>query len=129
MINDEDVDAEKPSIDSLSKEDQEQFFEPDNLIANIKLAQISGQITNGISSQVNLTPGIYRIPKSGSGEKQVFVQSVHKVLNSLRSWGTTLPESLRLDYQDIPLGLKRPVATIHLAYNQVLPINSRANVS
>ena len=73
--------------------------------------------------------GIYRIPKRGSGEKQVFVQSVHKVLNSLRSWSTTLPESLRLDYQDIPLGLKRPVATIHLAYNQVLPVNSQSNYS
>jgi hypothetical protein len=52
MINDEDVDAEKPSISGLSNEDQEEFFEPDNLIANITLAQISGQITNGTSSQV-----------------------------------------------------------------------------
>ena len=66
-----------------------------------------------------LTAGIYRIPKRGQGEKQAFVQSVHQILNNLRSWGTTLPETLRLDYQNIPTGLKRPVATIHLAYNQV----------
>jgi hypothetical protein len=52
MINDEDIDAEKPSINGLSNEDQEQFFEPDNLIANITLAQISGQITNGTSSHI-----------------------------------------------------------------------------
>lgn len=69
MINDEDVDAEKPSINGLSKEDQEQFFEPDNLIANIKLAQISGQITNGTSIQVNVDSRNISNPKTRSRRK------------------------------------------------------------
>jgi proline utilization trans-activator len=47
MINDEDIDTELPSTDGLSPSDQEEFFEPDNLIANINLAKISGQIING----------------------------------------------------------------------------------
>ena len=47
MINDEDIDTELPSTNDLSPSDQEEFFEPDNLIANIKLAKISGQIING----------------------------------------------------------------------------------
>ena len=47
MINDEDIDTEYPSAQDLSPSDQEEFFVPDNLIANIKLARISGEIING----------------------------------------------------------------------------------
>ena len=38
MINDEDIDAELPSANNLSTSDQEEFFDPENLIANIGLA-------------------------------------------------------------------------------------------
>jgi len=47
------------------------------------------------------------------------VQNVRNSLNSLRAWKPTLPERLCLDHNDIPKGLNRPVATLHLHYNQV----------
>src|ERR1700754_240683 len=70
MINDDDIDAEMPSNDGLSPQDLEEFFDAENQIANIKLARISGEITNGSRSLVCANVGIYRIPKRGPGQKQ-----------------------------------------------------------
>ena len=43
-ISDDDIDVEFPSMDGLSSEEKEDFIDPAHLIANIKLARITGRI-------------------------------------------------------------------------------------
>lgn len=64
----------------------------------------------------NLTPpvtDIYGIPKSTSG---LCVHRVHGVLKQLRQWHDELPPEIRIKERGTP----RPVASLHLAYNQCI---------
>lgn len=56
---------------------------------------------------------IYGAPKSRRG---LCIRGVHGILKQLRSWHDELPSELRLKERGTP----RPVASLHLAYNQCI---------
>ncbi|EKG17956.1 Transcription factor fungi [Macrophomina phaseolina MS6] len=113
MIRDEDIDAPLPSVDNLSLEEREEFLDADQLIANVKLARITGNILNLI----------YSIP---SAQQEVnFVRNVHQILNSLKEWDATLPTSLRLDPTMSPPYKTRSVASLRLHFNQCIILTTR----
>jgi proline utilization trans-activator len=107
MLRDEDIDAEMPSMRGLSSTEREDFVDPAQLIANVELTKITG----------NIISSIYRIPKAG--QASTFVQSVHKILRSLRAWLERLPPSLKLEDTLLTTSTPRSVASLHLHFNQV----------
>lgn len=113
MIRDEDIDAPLPSVDNLTLEEREEFLDAEQLIANVKLARITGNILNLI----------YSIP---SAQQEVnFVRNVHKILNSLKEWDATLPASLRLDPTCSPPYKTRSIASLRLHFNQCIILTTR----
>lgn len=56
---------------------------------------------------------IYGIPKATKG---LYVHQVHSILNQLREWQDKLPPDMRVAERSTP----RPVASLHLAYNQCI---------
>ncbi|KAL4930751.1 Zn(II)2Cys6 transcription factor [Aspergillus undulatus] len=102
-VRDEDIDVEMPSMDGLTKEEMAEFLDPRNLIINIKLARIIG----------NILTQIYGIPKATKG---LYINQVHSILKQLRAWHDELPSDMRVKERGTP----RPVASLHLAYNQCI---------
>lgn len=43
-VRDEDIDVEMPSMDGLTRDEMAEFLDPRNLVINIKLARIIGNI-------------------------------------------------------------------------------------
>ena len=60
-----------------------------------------------------LVTDIYGIPKSTSG---LCIHRVHGILKQLRAWHDELPPDMRIKDRGTP----RPVASLHLAYNQCI---------
>jgi proline utilization trans-activator len=56
---------------------------------------------------------IYGIPKATKG---LYIHQVHSILNQLRAWQDELPADMRVVERSTP----RPVASLHLAYNQCI---------
>ncbi|KAM5343557.1 hypothetical protein ACJ41O_012094 [Fusarium nematophilum] len=102
-VRDEDIDVEMPSMDGLTTEEMAEFLGPQNLIINIKLARIIG----------NILTHIYGIPKTTNGP---YIHQVHGILKQLRAWHDDLPSDMRVKERGTP----RPVASLHLAYNQCI---------
>ncbi|KAL5334403.1 fungal-specific transcription factor domain-containing protein [Aspergillus crustosus] len=102
-VRDEDIDVEMPSMDGLTKEEMAEFLDPRNLIINIRLARIIG----------NILTQIYGIPKATKG---LYIHQVHSILKQLRAWHDELPSDMRVKER----GTARPVASLHLAYNQCI---------
>ncbi|KAM0342426.1 hypothetical protein ACHAPU_009613 [Fusarium lateritium] len=102
-VRDEDIDVEMPSMDGLTREEMAEFLDPQNLITNIKLAKIIG----------NILTHIYGIPKATNG---LYVHQVHGILKQLRAWHDELRSDMRVKERGTP----RPVASLHLAYNQCI---------
>ncbi|RFN46417.1 positive activator of transcription [Fusarium flagelliforme] len=93
-VRDEDIDVEMPSQEGLTREEMAEFLDPQNLITNIKLARIIGNIsTNGL-----------------------YIHQVHGILKQLRAWHDDLRPDMRVKERGTP----RPVASLHLAYNQCI---------
>ncbi|KAK8240198.1 putative C6 transcription factor [Phyllosticta capitalensis] len=113
MIRDEDIDAPYPSVDGLTPEEREEFIDVDQLCANIKLAQITGNILNLI----------YSIP--GAQHEVNFVRNVHKILTSLKEWDASLKPGLRLDHTVTPPYKSRSVASLRLHFNQCIMLTTR----
>lgn len=104
-VQDSDIDVDLPSMENLTPSEQEEFSDPSHLIAHVKLARISGDIISDIYGR--------------SSQTKAFVQSVQKILRSLRTWAETLPESVQIS-QTKPLKYSsRNVASLHLCFNQV----------
>lgn len=104
-VQDSDIDVDLPSMDNLTPSEQEEFSDPSHLIAHVKLARISGDIISDIYGR--------------SSQTKAFVQSVQKILRSLRTWAETLPASVQIS-QTKPLKYSsRNVASLHLCFNQV----------
>lgn len=61
---------------------------------------------------------IYGIPKATKG---LYIHQVHSILNQLRAWQDELPPDMRVIEQSTP----RPVASLHLAYNQCIVQTTR----
>ncbi|KAF5237745.1 hypothetical protein FANTH_10620 [Fusarium anthophilum] len=102
-VRDDDIDVEMPSMDGLTKDEMAEFLDPQNLITNIKLAKIIG----------NILTHIYGIPKATNG---LYIHQVHGILKQLREWHDELQPELRVKERGTP----RPVASLHLAYNQCI---------
>ncbi|KAL2020522.1 hypothetical protein VTK56DRAFT_8322 [Thermocarpiscus australiensis] len=102
-LRDEDIDTEMPSMDGLTEEEKVEFLDPMPLRTNIKLARIIG----------NILTDIYGIPKSTKG---LYIHRVHGILKQLREWHDELPPGMRIRERGTP----RPVASLHLAYNQCI---------
>ncbi|KAM5517773.1 hypothetical protein FOXYSP1_08558 [Fusarium oxysporum f. sp. phaseoli] len=102
-VRDDDIDVEMPSMDGLTKDEMAEFLDPQNLITNIKLAKIIG----------NILTHIYGIPKATNG---LYIHQVHGILKQLREWHDELQPDMRVKERGTP----RPVASLHLAYNQCI---------
>lgn len=61
---------------------------------------------------------IYGIPKATKG---LYIHQVHSILNQLRGWQDELPSDMRVVERSTP----RPVASLHLAYNQCIVQTTR----
>lgn len=61
---------------------------------------------------------IYGIPKATKG---LYIHQVHSILNQLRAWQDDLPSDMRVIERSTP----RPVASLHLAYNQCIVQTTR----
>jgi proline utilization trans-activator len=61
---------------------------------------------------------IYGIPKATKG---LYIHQVHSILNQLRAWQDDLPSDMRVVERSTP----RPVASLHLAYNQCIVQTTR----
>ncbi|KAL4974182.1 fungal-specific transcription factor domain-containing protein [Aspergillus desertorum] len=102
-VRDEDIDVEMPSMEGLTREEMAEFLDPRNLVINIKLGRIIG----------NILTQVYGIPKATKG---LYIHQVHSILKQLRAWHDELPSDMRVKERGTP----RPVASLHLAYNQCI---------
>lgn len=107
MISDGCVDAPFPSQDNLPAADKDDFFDPMQLIANIRLCRITGSILSLI----------YGGPSPG--EAGSFIRNVHTILNQLKEVDAELPMELKLDHTRFPAYGSRSVASLRLHFNQV----------
>ncbi|KAF3762593.1 hypothetical protein M406DRAFT_12456, partial [Cryphonectria parasitica EP155] len=113
IISDGEIDAPLPSYDNLSEEDKDDFFDPMQLIANIKLCRITGSILTLIyGGPARKAPGD-------------FIRNVHTILNNLKQLDAELPVELRLDHTKFPAYGSRSVASLRLHFNQNLILTTR----
>ncbi|OKL62323.1 hypothetical protein UA08_02518 [Talaromyces atroroseus] len=110
-IHDRDIDVDLPSMNNLTPSEQEEFCDPSHLIAHVKLAKITGEIISDIYGR--------------SSQAKAFVQSVQKILRSLRSWAETLPESVQISHSKPLKYASRNVASLHLCFNQCVILTTR----
>lgn len=104
-VRDSDIDVDLPSMNNLTPSEREEFSDPSHLVAHLKLARITGDIIGDLYGR--------------AGQDRAFVQSVHKILRSLRSWAETLPESVQISSHKPHKYSTRNVASLHLCFNQV----------
>lgn len=112
MIRDEDIDAPLPSTNGLTAEEEDDFMDAAQLLANIKLSRITGSI-------VSLIYG------SGLSKAKNFIGNVHQILNSLKQWDTELSPDLKLDHDKFPTYGSRSVASLRLHFNQCIILTTR----
>ncbi|KAJ9149000.1 C6 transcription factor [Pleurostoma richardsiae] len=112
MIKDEDIDAPFPSSEGLTFEEQEEFVDAAQLIANIRLARITG----------SLLDHTYKIHKPS---ENTFITDIHRILTSLKEWDATLAPELRLDHSRTPPYASRSVASLRLHFNQCVILTTR----
>ncbi|KAJ5417519.1 uncharacterized protein N7487_001069 [Penicillium crustosum] len=108
LISDAVIDVELPTNEGLIPAELEEFTDPSHLVANVKLAKITGQILNDI----------YCLPQRTT---ETFVQRVHRILLSLRKWNDELPSKLQLRQEHLP----RHISSLHLHYNQCVISTTR----
>lgn len=107
MISDGYIDVPFPSQNNLSAADEDDFFDPMQLIANIRLCRITRSILSLI----------YAGPSQGDAGN--FVRNVHTILNQLKELDAELPTELKLDHTRFPAYGSRSVASLRLHFNQV----------
>lgn len=104
QILDEDIHVDMPSPIAPKQLHDEELSDTEYMSANIKLARIVGETITKLYSRRKY--------------QETFLQRVQKLLKALKNWVDTLPESLRLNMEDIESS-KKPVLSLHLAFNQV----------
>ncbi|CAJ2506730.1 Uu.00g079160.m01.CDS01 [Anthostomella pinea] len=112
MIRDEDIDVPLPSCEGLLAEEADDFVDPTQLIANIKLSRITGSILTLIYG-------------AETQRTKDFVRNVHTILNNLKQWETELPHELKLDHNQFPSYGSRSVASLRLHFNQCIILTTR----
>ncbi|KAI2790325.1 hypothetical protein POX_d05835 [Penicillium oxalicum] len=110
QILDEDIHVDLPSMVTPSWRHKEELSDPDYMKANIKLARIVGETITRLYSRRKY--------------EESFLQRVQKLLKSLKDWVDTLPESLRLNMEDLESS-KKPVVSLHMAFNQCVILTTR----
>ena len=103
ILND-DIHLDLPSNVGPPQLHEEQFSDTDCLTANVKLARIVGETIAKLYSRRKYT--------------ETFLQRVQKLLKALKHWVETLPGHIRLNQED-PEANKKPITSLHLAFNQV----------
>ncbi|KAH8781091.1 c6 zinc finger domain-containing protein [Diaporthe sp. PMI_573] len=113
MISDGYIDAPFPSQDNLPAADKDDFFDPMQLIANIRLCRITGSILSLIYGGPS--------PRDAGN----FIRNVHTILNQLKEVDAELPIELKLDHTRFPAYGSRSVASLRLHFNQNLILTTR----
>ena len=110
QILDEDIHVDMPTTISPRWRHEEELSNTDYMTANIKLAQIVGETITKLYSRRKY--------------QETFLQRVQKLLKALKNWVDTLPESLRLNMEDLESS-KKPVVSLHMAFNQCVILTTR----
>jgi hypothetical protein len=110
QILDEDIHVDMPSTISPRWRHEEELSDSEYMTANIKLARIVGETITRLYSRRKY--------------QETFLQRVQKLLKALKNWVETLPESLRLNMEDLESS-KKPVVSLHMAFNQCVILTTR----
>lgn len=110
QILDEDIHVDMPSTISPTWRHEEELSDTAYMRANIKLARIVGETITKLYSRRKY--------------QETFLQRVQKLLKALKNWVETLPESLRLNMEDLESS-KKPVVSLHMAFNQCVILTTR----
>ncbi|KAJ5627481.1 Major facilitator superfamily domain general substrate transporter [Penicillium herquei] len=110
QILDEDIHVDMPSPISPQWRHEEELSDPEYMTANIKLARIVGETITKLYSRRKY--------------QETFLQRVQKLLKALKNWVETLPESLRLNMEDLESS-KKPLVSLHMAFNQCIILTTR----
>lgn len=110
QISDEDIHVDLPSTVLPVWRHEEELSDAEYMTANVKLAGIVGQTITKLYSR----------RKYG----ETFLQRVQKLLKALKNWLETLPESLKLNMEDLESS-KKPVVSLHMAFNQCVILTTR----
>ncbi|KAJ5214894.1 transcriptional regulator family: Fungal Specific TF [Penicillium chermesinum] len=110
QISDEDIHVDLPSTISPTWRHEEELSDADYMTANVKLAGIVGETITKLYSRRKY--------------QETFLQRVQKLLKALKNWLETLPESLKLNMEDLESS-KKPVVSLHMAFNQCVILTTR----
>ncbi|KAJ5102709.1 Major facilitator superfamily domain general substrate transporter [Penicillium argentinense] len=110
QILDEDIHVDMPSPINPRWRHEEELSDTDYMTANIKLARIVGETISKLYSRRKY--------------QETFLQRVQKLLKALKNWVDTLPESLRLNMEDLESS-KKPLVSLHMAFNQCVILTTR----
>jgi hypothetical protein len=110
QILDEDIHVDMPSTISPRWRHEEELSDTEYMTANIKLARIVGETITKLYSRRKY--------------QETFLQRVQKLLKALKNWVETLPESLRLNMEDLESS-KKPIVSLHMAFNQCVILSTR----
>ena len=110
QILDEDIHVDMPSPIAQRWRHEEELSDPEYMTANIKLARIVGETITKLYSRRKY--------------QETFLQRVQKLLKALKNWVETLPESLRLNMEDLESS-KKPLVSLHMAFNQCIILTTR----
>lgn len=110
QILDEDIHVDMPSPITPRWRHEEELSDTEYMTANIQLARIVGETISKLYSRRKY--------------QETFLQRVQKLLKALKNWVDTLPESLRLNMEDLESS-KKPVVSLHMAFNQCVILTTR----
>lgn len=110
QISDEDIHVDLPSTVIPVWRHEEELSDADYMTANVKLAGIVGETITKLYSRRKY--------------QETFLQRVQKLLKALKNWLETLPESLKLNMEDLESS-KKPVVSLHMAFNQCVILTTR----
>jgi hypothetical protein len=110
QILDEDIHVDMPSTIAPRWRHEEELSDTEYMTANIKLARIVGETITRLYSRRKY--------------QETFLQRVQKLLKSLKNWVETLPESLRLNMEELESS-KKPVVSLHMAFAQCVILTTR----
>ena len=101
-----------PSLNGLSREDADEFFEPQILTAQIQLCQIKSNVVDTITHQVRRQ------------DLRPFSTVIEPCMNKLREWRGNLPANMSFSFDQFPtelwdLPFGRVLASLYLRYHQV----------
>lgn len=110
QILDEDIHVDMPSPITPRWRHEEELSDTEYMTANIQLARIVGETISKLYSRRKY--------------QETFLQRVQKLLKALKNWVDTLPESLRLNMEDLESS-KKPIVSLHMAFNQCVILTTR----